>query len=755
MKNFTTFLFAFVFSTLSWYTYAQTFNSGSCPKSLAIPDNDPTGIKDTIAVTGVGTMLGTDVILESVTLHITHTWSSDIDVFLTSPNGVTVELVTDAGGSGRQYGDDCNNMTVISMSASTIITSGTGNFVGSFLPEGNMDDFNDGSDANGNWVLSVADDAGGDIGNLEFVELLFGTPPTCPAPDSLYVMNVTTTSADLGWMEMGTASQWQVEYGVSGFSQGSGTFLNASTTPSIGTGGVLSPNTMYEYYVRAICGPGDTSTWVGPYSFYTGYCLPSSSSASSYIDNFTTSNGNTNISNLASGFTTGGYYDGTSMAVESYAGGSFDFNAEIVGGTVGFSIWVDWNNDMVFDNATEKVFNTTAYGNGPFTGTINIPGGASMGDYRMRITTDWNQSNPSLPCGNQSRAEFEDYTITVGNPPSCVAPSGITPLVVNGTDALIDWTENGTATTWQVQWGPAGFMLGSGTTDTTSIKPYFMAPLVPNTAWDFYVRSVCGAGDTSSWVGPLTFMTPCVAPVISAFPWTENFDGETTPDMPCGWVVDNANTDAYTWETNSTNSVSPSNSMAIRWNSAAAMDDWAFTPQLDLTGGQAYQLSFEFAVQGATFPEKLMVMYGNGQNSGAMTTMLFDSTFNNTAFETATAIFTPATTGSYFIGFHGYSDADMFRMFVDDVTVDMATGINTNNKDVFAIYPNPTTGILTIKGNTTNSNVNVTNIHGQSVYRNTVIGNQLTIDLSKEAKGLYLVSISNENGTQIHKVIVQ
>ncbi|MCB0408741.1 MAG: hypothetical protein KDD29_00880, partial [Flavobacteriales bacterium] len=88
MKNFTTFLFAFVFSTLSWYTYAQTFNSGSCPKSLAIPDNDPTGIKDTIAVTGVGTMLGTDVILESVTLHITHTWSSDIDVFLTSPNGV-------------------------------------------------------------------------------------------------------------------------------------------------------------------------------------------------------------------------------------------------------------------------------------------------------------------------------------------------------------------------------------------------------------------------------------------------------------------------------------------------------------------------------------------------------------------------------------------------------------------------------------------------------------------------------------------
>src|SRR5690606_38390580 len=121
----------------------------------------------------------------------------------------------------------------------------------------------------------------------------------------------------------------------------------------------------------------------------------------------------------------------------------------------------------------------------------------------------------------------------------------------------------------------------SGTTN----NPEPITGLSPSTAYEFYVQADCGGSGTSAWVGPFAFTTLCSAPVISSFPWTENFDGVTTPAMPCGWIVDNVNADTYTWITGTTASSAP-NSMQVRWNSSEAANDWSFTPELVLVGGQ-------------------------------------------------------------------------------------------------------------------------------------------------------------------------
>ncbi len=42
---------------------------------------------------------------------------------------------------------------------------------------------------------------------------------------------------------------------------------------------------------------------------------------------------------------------------------------------------------------------------------------------------------------------------------------------------------------------------------------------------------------------------------------------------------------------------------------------------------------------------------------------------DNTTFNLGTATFTPSTTGTYFIGFHGYSDADMYNLYVDNFRI--------------------------------------------------------------------------------------
>lgn len=366
--------------------------------------------------------------------------------------------------------------------------------------------------------------------------------PSCLPPTALGVNGLTSTSAFAIWQAGGTEAAWDLEYGTTGFTQGAGTLVSPTSTQYFLQN--LTPNTGYEFYVRADCN-GTPSPWAGPFSFFTGYCTPSSTSTLTYIDGFSTTGGSVNISNLTTGYTTGGYLDATaSHSVESYAGGNFSFSSTIVGGTVGFSIWVDWNNDLVFDNATEKVFNTTSYSNGPFSGTVNIPIGASLGNYTMRITTDYNSSNPALPCGARTRAEFEDYRIVVAAPPSCVPPTTLTATASNATTASLGWTSLGNETAWDVEFGSTGFTLGTGTRVTSQTNPYVVSTLTAQTNYQFYVRANCGT-DTSSWVGPFAFSTPCAT--INTFPYMQNFDAATA--VPTCWSQSAFNVENWLFNT--------------------------------------------------------------------------------------------------------------------------------------------------------------------------------------------------------------
>lgn len=93
------------------------------------------------------------------------------------------------------------------------------------------------------------------------------TPPACIAPNTLGANPVTSNSATLFWTEGGTATGWNIEYGITGFTQGTGTVVSGVTNPYVL--GSLTPNTVYQFYVQADCGGSGTSTWSGPFSFTT------------------------------------------------------------------------------------------------------------------------------------------------------------------------------------------------------------------------------------------------------------------------------------------------------------------------------------------------------------------------------------------------------------------------------------------------------------------------------------------------------
>ena len=146
------------------------------------------------------------------------------------------------------------------------------------------------------------------------------------------------------------------------------------------------------------------------------YCIPEGTNDTRFIDNFSTTGGSENVSNMASGFSPAGYgdfYDTHTVAQE--LGGEVEFAVDVEGGTAGFRIWVDWNQDGVFDTTTEVVYNSSSYETS-HAGAFTVPADALEGDTRMRIVSHWLSTSGDVdPCETGfSYGEFEDYKFTVG-----------------------------------------------------------------------------------------------------------------------------------------------------------------------------------------------------------------------------------------------------------------------------------------------------------------------------------------------------
>lgn len=239
------------------------------------------------------------------------------------------------------------------------------------------------------------------------------------------------------------------------------------------------------------------------------YCAyTQTSNTSRYIKNFSTSGGDLNISNLNSGFSTGGYGDYTAMTVSQYIGEPVEFSADFEGGTFGFNIWVDWNDNGQFESS-EKMYGSGSYVSSA-SSSFMVPAGTANGSYRMRVVAHWLSTNPD-PCGtNTSGGEAEDYTFMVIDPPSCMAPNQLELNSVSSVNAVVSWNErNEGVEDWTVVYGEIGFdPLTEGTEETVSGSPQAtLTGLSPNTEYHFYVKSNCDTDEESSLAGPLYFET--------------------------------------------------------------------------------------------------------------------------------------------------------------------------------------------------------------------------------------------------------
>ncbi|WP_288982510.1 proprotein convertase P-domain-containing protein [uncultured Flavobacterium sp.] len=116
--------------------------------NYSVPDNNPIGGSSII---NVSSSCGTAAEIVSVKVNINHLWVEDLDISLIAPNGSTINLSSDNGGSGESYIN-----TVFTTTGLMPITLGTAPFTGNYIPEEPFSNLT--GSAVGNWTLKVVDD---------------------------------------------------------------------------------------------------------------------------------------------------------------------------------------------------------------------------------------------------------------------------------------------------------------------------------------------------------------------------------------------------------------------------------------------------------------------------------------------------------------------------------------------------------------------------------------------------------------------
>jgi hypothetical protein len=518
--------------------------------------------------------------------------------------------------------------------------------------------------------------------NLSFVPL-----PACATPILPNATNITAGSALLGWTEIGAATLWDIEWGVSGFTQGTGTIVSGVTNPYTLTG--LLPGTAYSYYVRASCGGGSFSGWSVVNSFTTQSVVPAP-----YVQGFATTT-------TPAGWNTTGWIIGSTRGVTGNPG--YNIYKNLYTATPGtFSMVnvgpVSTGMLLTFDYKLANYsspYNPPAAGSGDYTVSVSSDYGVNYTVLETVVNNaiaGWQSKEYDLSAYNGQVVKVRivgtrlsgDFDLAfdnfrIGLPITCFAPTGVLVTDITQTTATISWTAPATAPSSGYQWEVrdiANAVISSGTT-AAGITTASVTDLSASTAYSAFVRSNCGAS-YSDWSAPFTFSTACAS---IGLPWTENFDALTIPALPPCWLKENGDW-ATTNNANSTYDADAHSGTQFLRESYSATNEYIWTPGFALTAGQAYDFSFWWAGDG--YDEWDGDVFVNGAQSSVGATQLGApfvdfATITTKTYAQVTRTFTPATSGIYYFAIRVNATFNPWYLSFDDFSLMESAATKTLN----------------------------------------------------------------------------
>ncbi len=527
--------------------------------------------------------------------------------------------------------------------------------------------------------------------------------PSCPRPSDLVFSDTTTTEITLSWTENGTlTTSWLIEYGTKGFELGQGTqtetFNNNEYTLSD-----LTPNTIYDIYLRSICSDGDTSTLLhGTFATLCGELeLPVLFDFES-AEAGTAANGRPmpycwNRINDASG--TANYYpyvaatainalSGTqylyfyqsttqTQAEHQYAilpsvnTSSYPMNSnEIVfwakvTSTTASELIVGVMTDPTADSTFVAVDTVTIATGGYHIYTVNFANYEGDGQYIALLGRRFTGS--PYTCVDDIEVRVASSCPTVENPVT---------LYTTHTSATLSWDGNELQSVYNVYFGEEGFDAENVTPEVVADTFITLYNLQPNTRYEYYLVAECADGNVANTTARYTFQTACNPIVSDSLPYIEDFEsygtGSTSPISEC-WTKGTSNSTAYPYPHSGTANLITGNRV-LYFMSNTSHYCYATLPLFedDLT---SLRLRFNVKRDNTTSP-KSIIQVGVMSNPNDISTFETIETINlsNEPINTIRAIeiildqYTGS--GSYIAFYAAKTSSGNNYIYIDDVVVD-------------------------------------------------------------------------------------
>ena len=347
----------------------------------------------------------------------------------------------------------------------------------------------------------------------------------------------------------------------------------------------LTPNTVYNGYIYNICPAGDTSE-SQPFSFRTS-CAPMTTLP--YFQDFEneSTGGSTNTSfatcwnRLNNGTSYFGYpYISSSSSYNHTPGGSkglYWYNASTYGtygdyqcivlppvdtdyiaiNTLQLSFWAKSSSSTynpiyyvgVLTDPTD--INTFQY-----VDTINVGGNTNWAEFTTYLTNFNGYGQYIGIKAERPTSSWYGYMddIKLELTPDCPPVSNIHLTSLDSNMLELTWSENGTASSWTIEYGVHGFAEGNGISDVVTSLPYTISGLNPNTEYDIYVTPACSGDIVSSVMA--SFRT---ANVYVQLPLTCGFEDSVQNSI---WTLANG-TLANRWYIGSVTNNGGSNSLFV------------------------------------------------------------------------------------------------------------------------------------------------------------------------------------------------
>ena len=382
-------------------------------------------------------------------------------------------------------------------------------------------------------------------GNYEYAyldDIEIGLKPGCVAPGNVVYNYLHYDTVAFSWTPRGEESRWRVEYAPLGTS----TLTTVTVDEPRMELGNLQANTDYRVYLRALCTGNEVSDSL--YFTFRTLCTPLAVADLPWRETFDsyTPNSSTNMRCLgryclSSGAVLTNSYPYPYGRYSSSSDQSLYFYAYTSGGTQ-FNNWITLPlvaADLSTLTVSFDYMCATAATSAEFqVGVMSAPADPTTFQTIASVSavgdTAWHTANLSLasyegdldmlvirfyePGTAYSYGYLDNVELLPAS--TCARPSNIVVSNVGTTTATVDWTENGTATSWTLAYTGND---GVEHTATATSKPYTLTGLNPNNHYILSVVANC-SGNASSYRTYSEFFTECVVLTRADLPYRETFD---------------------------------------------------------------------------------------------------------------------------------------------------------------------------------------------------------------------------------------